>query len=132
MQSRVATCSEDAAALRNAIAAAAAASPHAPLPTPPTDADVRWAASMLLSRAFYLEDVPADAGAAASGGAVDDDADTAADEEDDDDAGFAPNATLALVPWADRRVHAAERCSIVFVSRSVLTRARARVGGRTA
>ena len=106
LQSRVMTCSDDAAALRGAIAAAAAASPAAPLPAPPTDADVRWAASMLLSRAFYLEDVPADADdvATGSGGAAEDEDEADEDEDEDDDGGFAPNSTLALVPWADRRV----------------------------
>ena len=98
VQSRLATCAEDGATLRAAIAAAAAAAPGAKLPEPPSDADVRWAASVLLSRAFYLEDVPEHVDEADSDG----DAGESADE--DDDADVAPYSTLALVPWADRRV----------------------------
>ena len=92
LQSRWATCAEDVALLRSAIAAAAAASPGAQLPQPPSDADVRWASAMLLSRAFYLEDV--------DGGGDED----GSDDENDDDAEFASYSTLALVPWADRCV----------------------------
>jgi len=92
LQSRWATCVEDGALLRAAIAAAAAASPGVQLPQPPSDADVRWASSVLLSRAFYLEDV--DGGGDEEG----------SDDENDEDAEFASYSTLALVPWADRYV----------------------------
>ena len=100
VQSRLATCAEDGALLRAAIAAAAAAAPGATLPPPPSDADVRWAAAMLLSRAFYLEDVHEHANDADS----DEEADGSADEDDDGDGEFASYSTLALVPWADRCV----------------------------
>jgi hypothetical protein len=95
---RLATCAEDGALLRAAIAAAAAAAPGATLPPPPSDADVRWAAAMLLSRAFYLEDVHELANDADS----DEEADVSAEEDDEGDSEFASYSTLALVPWADR------------------------------
>jgi hypothetical protein len=105
----VVTCAEDADALCAAIAAAHPGS--APLPAPPSAADVRWAASVLLSRAFYLEDVHDSADAAADAADADDDAGNEDDDgeeydedEEEDDAQFAANSTLALVPWADRRV----------------------------
>jgi hypothetical protein len=104
----VVTCAEDGAALRAACDAAAARPGGAAPPAPPSDADVRWAASVLLSRAFYLEDMHENADDPDD---PDDQADDAEDGEqedfedfdEDDDAEFAPNSVLALVPWADRR-----------------------------
>ena len=93
-------CRDDAACIR----AALSDHPCGELATLPSDEDVRWAASMVLSRAFYLP-------------GVDDDSDDAENE----------SAVLALVPWADALNHSShadersvlqydpeERCAVLF------------------
>lgn len=107
-------CDEDAVCIREALRDC----PCSDLRDVPSDADVRWAASMVLSRAFYLP-------------GVDEDLSTEEHEDDDGDAYIGDDAAvLALVPWADALNHSSradersvlqydphDRCAVLFAHR---------------